>query len=93
MKNNETRPSHTENLTRLNRIVGQVEGVKKMIVDGRDCSDILTQLRAIRSAVKAVESRVLQTHLQHCVAQSFTSDIDRNAQIAELKRLFDKYGD
>lgn len=86
-----TNPSHLENLPRLNRIAGQIEGIKKMIEEGRYCPEILSQLRAVRSAVKAVESNILQKHLQHCVAQSFSSVQERNEKLAELKTLFDRF--
>ena len=84
---------HSDNLPRLNRIIGQVEGVKKMIEDKRYCTDIIMQIRAVRSALKSVESNILQKHLQHCVAQSFTTQEDRSQKIEELKALFDKYND
>lgn len=86
-----TNPNHCDNLPRLNRISGQIEGIKKMIEEGRYCPDILIQLRAVRSALKAVESHVLQTHLQHCVAQSFDSETEKNQKIEELKMLFDRF--
>ena len=60
--------SHMENMPRLNRISGQIEGIKKMIEEGRYCTDIISQLRAVRAAVKAVESNILQKHLQNCVS-------------------------
>lgn len=85
--------NHLDNIPRLNRILGQIEGIKKMIDDKRYCTDILMQLRAVRSALKSVESNILQKHLQHCVAQSFKSDNDRDKKIEELKMLFDKYND
>ncbi len=88
----ENNPSHLENMPRLNRISGQIEGVKKMIEDGRYCPDIIIQLRAIRSAIKAVEANILKKHLQHCVAQSFTEK-DKDKKIEELKMLFDRFDD
>lgn len=84
---------HSENISRLNRIGGQVEGIKRMIEEKRYCTDILMQLRAVRSALKSVESNILQKHLQHCVAQSFNSDENKEQKIKELKMLFDKYND
>lgn len=83
-------PSHLENMPRLNRISGQLEGVKKMIEDGRYCPDILIQLKAIRSAIRAVESNILSKHLQHCVARMFP-EADREDEIKELKSLFDRF--
>lgn len=84
-------PSHMKELSRLNRILGQVEGIKKMIEGNRYCPDILIQLRAVRSAVRAVESNILAAHLQHCVAQSFDDEKERDKKIAELKNLFDRF--
>ncbi len=83
-------PSHEENIPRLNRIAGQIEGVKRMIEEGRYCPDILIQLHAVRSAIKSVESYILHKHLQFCVAQSFASEADKNKKIEELKMLFDR---
>ena len=84
---------HSDNLPRLNRVLGQVEGIKKMIEEKRYCTDILMQLRAVRSAIKSVESNILQKHLQHCVVQSFTTQEDSSQKIEELKALFNKYND
>ena len=83
-------PSHMENMPRLNRISGQLEGVKKMVEEGRYCPDILIQLKAIRAAIRAVESNILSKHLQHCVARSF-SEAERDEKIKELKTLFDRF--
>ncbi len=82
---------HCENLPRLTCVSGQIEGIKKMITQGRTCSDILMQIRAVRSAMKSIECHILEKHLQHCVAQSFKSDVDATQNIAELKMLFTKY--
>lgn len=89
-KNN---PCHRDNMPRLNRISGQIEGIKRMIEEGRYCPEIISQLRAVRSAVKAVESNILQKHLQHCVAQSFSSTKDKDKKIEELKMLFARFDD
>lgn len=86
-----THPCHKENLPRMNRIAGQVEGVKRMIEEGRYCPDILAQLKAIRSAIKAVEGNILQKHLEHCVAQAFAKGADCDGKIAELRKIFEKY--
>ncbi len=85
--------SHMDEMPRLNRISGQIEGIKKMITEQRYCPEIMIQLRAVRSALKAVESNILDRHLQHCVAQAFAADTDRTAQIDELKKLFNRFED
>jgi len=85
-------PSHHEQLPRLNRAAGQLEGVKRMIADGQYCVDILTQLRAVRSAIKAIELGVLEVHMKSCLTHSCcTGDKSPEAQIAELMTLLKKY--
>ena len=86
-------PDHSENIVRLNRISGQVEGIKKMIEEGRYCPEIIAQIRAVRSALKRVEANVLQKHLQHCVAQSFDDEKERDKKINELLELFNRFDD
>jgi DNA-binding FrmR family transcriptional regulator len=52
---------------RLSRIEGQVRGIARMIEDDRYCIDVLTQLRAVRAALRRVEHAVLTDHVAHCV--------------------------
>ena len=82
--------SHSENLGRLNKISGQINGIKKMIEEERYCIDIITQVRAVRSALKSIENNILEKHLQHCVSQYFNEE-DKDKKILELKKLFNKY--
>ena len=57
-----------KNLTnRLNRIEGQIRGIKQMINDDRYCEDILTQLSAINKAVESLENTILESHIRNCV--------------------------
>ncbi|BEU87986.1 hypothetical protein TAMA11512_14500 [Selenomonas sp. TAMA-11512] len=53
---------------RLNRIIGQMNGIKKMIDDGRYCGDILIQVSAVESALQNFGYVVLESHLESCVA-------------------------
>lgn len=54
---------------RLNRVIGQLNGVKVMIDDNRYCGDVLTQLAAAESAVRSASSVMLQNHLETCVVE------------------------
>lgn len=83
--------SHHPKIKKLNRISGQVDGIKKMIEEQRYCIDIITQLRAVRSAVKSVEAEIMEAHLHHCVSESFTNPKDRTAKLEELKNLFKRF--
>jgi DNA-binding FrmR family transcriptional regulator len=86
-------PSHQEQIPNLNRVNGQVEGIKKMIEERRYCPEILTQLRAIRSAIKSIELRILNTHLSSCVTKACLSQ-DQNEQrkkIEEIQELIKRF--
>ena len=54
---------------RLNRAIGQLNGVKSMVEEDRYCGDVLTQLAAAQSALKSVSRLVLQDHLETCVVE------------------------
>lgn len=84
---------HSKEMPRLNRIVGQMEGVKKMIEACRYTPDILTQLRAIRAATLALEANLLETHLRACVLDAFqsTSATSKAEQINEIKEFYRRY--
>lgn len=86
-------PSHREQTPRLNRAIGQLEGIKRMIAEGEYCVDIMTQLRAVRSALKSIELNVLETHMQSCLARtSCCADEQlRDQQVAEILTLLKKY--
>ena len=58
---------------RLSRIEGHVRGVKRMLGEHGTCEDLLIQLAAIRSAVNQVQTRLLENHMQTCVAEAVRS--------------------
>ena len=60
-------------LKRLNRIEGQVRGLARMVDEDRYCIDIVTQIAAVRAALRRVEEQVLQEHIGHCVEKAITS--------------------
>ncbi len=86
-------PSHLEQTPRLNRAIGQLEGIKRMIENGEYCVDVMTQLRAVRSAIKTIELGVLSTHMRSCLAQTCGcgGDAMRDRQIEEIMTLLKKY--
>ena len=54
---------------RINRAIGQLGGIRQMVDDDRYCGDVLTQLAAVESAVKAVSRVVMRDHLETCVVE------------------------
>lgn len=80
---------HTAQLKRLNRIEGQVRGISKMVEEGRYCIDILTQIKAIKSALRSVELNIVDGHLNHCVNSVVKAKkVDETQEIVdEIKEL------
>lgn len=72
--------------TRLRRIEGQVRGIGQMIEADRYCIDVMTQLLAVKAALKRVEDEILKDHISHCVAHAIQSgsEQERNGKIDEL---------
>lgn len=78
-------------LKRLGRIEGQVRGVAGMVGDGRYCIDIMTQLAAIRAALRRVEEEVLRDHVAHCVEHAIEHG-DANEQREKIAEIIDVLG-
>jgi DNA-binding FrmR family transcriptional regulator len=81
-------PLRAQLLKRLARIEGQVRGISKMIEDDRYCIDILTQLGAVDTALEAVAVKVLEEHVQHCVAGALASG-DKQAAGEKSRELLE----
>lgn len=74
---------------RLNRAIGQLNGVKKMIDDNRYCGDVLTQLAAAESAIRRVSEIILRNHLQTCVVEKVQAgDEEVLDEVMDLIRKF-----
>jgi DNA-binding FrmR family transcriptional regulator len=73
-------------LKRLGRIEGQVRGLARMVEQDRYCIDVVTQISAVRAALRRVEEEVLRDHVAHCVEHAITSGnkADQRKKIAEL---------
>ena len=71
---------------RLVRIEGQVRGLSKMVEEDRYCIDIVTQISAVRAALRRVEEEVLKDHVSHCVEHAISSGdkADQRRKIGEL---------
>ena len=78
--------SKTTTLKRLGRIEGQVRGLARMVEEDRYCIDIVTQISAVRAALRKVEEEVLRDHVAHCVEGAIASGnkSDQRRKIAEL---------
>jgi DNA-binding FrmR family transcriptional regulator len=75
-------------LKRLNRIEGQVRGLSRMVDEDRYCIDVVTQISAVRAALRKVEEEVLREHVAHCVEHAISSG-DTKQQREKVAELFD----
>ena len=80
------KPSKDSCLKRLSRIEGQVRGLMRMIEEERYCIDIVTQIAAVRAALRRVEEEVLRDHIAHCVEHAIVSGnaADQRRKIKEI---------
>ena len=78
------------NLKRLSRIEGQVRGLARMLEEDRYCIDIVTQISAVRAALRKVEEEILRDHVGHCVEHAITSGnkSEQRKKVAELMEVF-----
>ena len=81
-----TKPAKASSIKRLSRIEGQVRGLARMVEEDRYCIDIVTQIAAVRAALRRVEEEVLREHISHCVEDAIVSGnaAERRRKVTEL---------
>ena len=75
-------------LNRLSRAIGHMNAVKNMIEQGRDCSEVLIQLSAIRAEITNASKVILKDHIDHCIVDAVRENDD--AAIEDLKGAIDR---
>ena len=83
--------THTQTkavINRLSRAIGHLEYVKRMVESGQDCTEVLIQLAAVRSALSSTAKVILKDHLEHCITDEQT---DAEAQLKALNDAIDKF--
>jgi len=73
---------------RLRRLEGQIRGVQRMVEEGQDCRDVVTQLSACKAALDRVGYRLVAAGLRHCAIPSEEADVEAGLDAEELERLF-----
>lgn len=76
-------------ISRINRLKGQMDGIRKMIEDDRYCGDVLIQLAAISASLKSLSSVIFENHMHSCVLKSIKEGDD--SSIDEIVELFKKF--
>ncbi len=83
--------THTQTkavVNRLARAIGHLESVKRMVEEGRDCTDVLIQLAAVRSALNNTAKIILKDHIEHCISGADHGDGD---SLQHLNDAIDKF--
>ena len=76
---------------RLNRISGQINGIKKMVESNTYCNDILIQLKAIENSIQSLSNHILENHLYNCVTRDLENGkLDTIDELISLFRRFNK---
>ena len=76
---------------RLNRINGQITGIKKMIDNDAYCNDVLIQLKAVESSVQSLSNHILENHLYNCVTRDLENgELDTIDELISLFKRFNK---
>lgn len=76
-------------LNRMARLIGHLQSVRRMVEEGRDCSEILLQISAVDAALKNVGKIILKDHLEHCIVDAVQEN-DMEA-IARLEQAIDRF--
>lgn len=76
-------------INRLNRIAGQINGIKKMVENNEYCNDLLVQLSAVKNSVKSLSTHILENHLYTCVPTALENG--ELETIDELISLFKRF--
>lgn len=87
--NEHNHPQSKAVINRLSRISGHLDAVKRMAEEGRDCSEILIQISAVRSALNNVGKIILEDHISHCVVHAIENN-DKKV-LENLNNAIDKF--
>lgn len=82
-------PSQKKVIDRLSRINGHTAAIKRMVEEGRDCSEILIQIAAVKSALTNVGKLILDDHISHCLVKALKRG--ETESLEELKDAIDKF--
>ena len=82
---------HPKLIARINRIEGQVRGLKKMVEGNRDCLQVLKQVAAASGALRSLGSVILEDHLKGCVATAIQTQDNESELISEVVDIFNKF--
>ncbi len=86
----EKNPLYASEMTRINRAIGQLEGIKRMINADRYYVDILIQFKATRYIIRRIENSILKMHLGECLDTTFKDTEAAEKKLIEIKKTLDR---
>ncbi len=86
--NDHNHPQKKQVINRMAKIIGHSQAIKRMCEEGKECTEILTQIAAVRSALNGVGKVILKDHLEHCIVD-VAEGTDEHA-LEELNKAIDK---
>lgn len=75
-------------LTRVRKITGQTQGIARMIEEDRDCPEILNTITAIHAALRALEAKLIEDHVRHCVTDAAADSGQLETRLEEIIALY-----
>lgn len=79
-------------VTRLNRVEGQVRGIRRMVEEPRLCIEILQQLAAAEAALNRISLAILRSHVEKCVPEGIAQgEVEGSRRLNELIDIFDRF--
>ena len=79
-------------LTRLNRVEGQIRGIRRMMQEPRPCIEVLQQLAAAEAALNRISLAIFKHHVDNCVTDAMSKgELERRKQMGELVDIFDRF--
>ena len=82
---------HKKVIARINRIGGQVRGLRKMVEEDRECMQVLKQIAAASGALRSLGAVILEDHLKGCVATAIEQHDNESEVIHEVIEIFNKF--
>lgn len=89
MNNNHNHKNTNAVINRLSRAIGHMESVKKMMESGKDCSEVLVQIAAVKGAINNIGKIILQDHINNCVVDAIENN-DKKV-LEDLNSAIDKF--
>jgi DNA-binding FrmR family transcriptional regulator len=79
-------------LTRLNRVEGQIRGIRRMVQEPRPCVEVLQQLAAAEAALNRISLAIFKHHVDTCVTDALSKgEVEHRKQMNELVDIFDRF--